>query len=124
MIWKNILLVALGGSLGSTLRYIAQKFISTSFPGAFPLGTFLVNITGCLLIGILYSVSIKHQQISEEIRLLLMTGFCGGFTTFSAFTLEGMQLIQQEKFLIFFLYFALSVLTGLLATFAGAWIGR
>jgi CrcB protein len=123
MFLKNILTVALGGALGSVLRYLGQKYFF-ALSHSFPFATFLINIIGCFLIGVFYSLWVKQQPVNEEMRLLLMTGFCGGFTTFSAFTLEGMQLIQQEKILIFFLYFAASVITGLLATFAGVWIAR
>lgn len=122
MLWKNILLVALGGSIGSVARYLGHKFISSISQGPFPLGTLLVNIIGCLLIGIFYGISIKQNYFTQEYRLLLMTGLCGGFTTFSAFTLEGMNLIQQQRVIVFLLYFALSIIIGLAATFAGYWI--
>lgn len=122
MLWKNVLLVALGGALGSVARYLGHKFISTLSSHPFPLGTFIVNITGCLLIGVFYGLSVKHQYFTAEHRLLLMTGLCGGFTTFSAFTLEGMTLLQQQRVLIFLMYFALSIVVGLAATFAGYWM--
>lgn len=123
MLLKNILFVAAGGAAGTILRYLGQKYIATE-GSAFPYGTFFINIVGCFFIGILYSIWARNQSANEDMRMLLMTGFCGGFTTFSAFSLEGMRLIQQEKILIFFLYFAASVVLGLLATFAGAWITR
>ena len=124
MLLKNILLVAIGGAAGSVARFISNKYVSPLFDNPFPLGTFLVNIAGCFIIGILYGISVKHQLLTKEVQLLLMTGFCGGFTTFSAFTLEGMVLMQEQRLITFFLYFALSVIVGLAATFAGVWLTR
>ena len=124
MLWKNIFWVAMGGSIGSVARYLAHRFISSNTPVVFPYGTLLVNITGCLLIGIFFGVSMRIENFGSEWKLLLMTGLCGGFTTFSAFTLEGMQLIQQQRGMLFVLYFSLSVFAGLLATFLGYWLTR
>ncbi|MES1223766.1 MAG: fluoride efflux transporter CrcB, partial [Bacteroidota bacterium] len=101
---KGILLVALGGSAGSVLRYLSQKFIGNLYVHPFPWGTLVVNITGCFLIGVLWSIVSRNISMNEDLKLLLMTGFCGGFTTFSAFTLESIALIKQERLLLFFLY--------------------
>lgn len=119
---KTILLVGFGGALGSIARYAGYRYFQQLLPYAFPFGTFMVNIIGCFLIGILFGIASRFGSFSTEFRLLMMTGFCGGFTTFSALTLEGMQLLNQGRFVIFFLYFALSVVLGLMATFAGALI--
>ncbi|MDB5209094.1 MAG: crcB [Flavisolibacter sp.] len=104
--------VALGGAAGSVLRYGVQKAFNASFPS----GTLLVNIIGCFLVGILWATL---KQEDEQKRLLLMTGFCGGFTTFSAFTLEGVQMMTSGRWAIFFLYTTASVACGLLAAFLG-----
>lgn len=122
MIFKNILWVGIGGALGSICRYLTQRAFLKLFPHAFPLGTFVVNIAGCFLIGVLFGAANRMDQFTPGLRLLMMTGFCGGFTTFSAFTLEGMELLNQQKFLIFTLYLTGSVVFGLLATFIGAWL--
>lgn len=119
MLWKNILLVAAGGSLGAVVRFVVNRLINTQHAGHFPLGTFIVNIAGCFIIGLLYGLSVRNIQLSEEMKLLLMTGFCGGFTTFSAFTVEGLMLLQENRFMVFLLYFTLSVVLGLTATFLG-----
>ena len=116
---KNILLVGLGGGLGSAARYLCQRWITAYYPHHFPWGTFAVNITGCLLIGILWGISFRSFDANEQWKLLLMTGLCGGFTTFSAFTLEGIGLLRENRMSLFFLYIAGTVLLGLLATFAG-----
>ena len=121
---KSILLVAFGGSVGAVARYLVTKYFSDNSSSVFPWGTFVVNCTGCLLIGILYSLSVKQLYFTPELRLLLMTGLCGGFTTFSAFSLEGMSLLTQQRATIFFLYFAASVVIGLAATFLGYWITK
>lgn len=110
---NNILLIGLGGGVGSILRYLCQKYFNYSFP----YGTLLVNVLGCLLIGILWGLFTK--QVDEPKRLLMITGFCGGFTTFSAFTYEGVQMMMENRWLIFALYTALSVVFGLFATFLG-----
>jgi len=111
--FSNLLLVALGGAAGSTLRYLGQRALNTSFP----YGTLLVNIAGCLLIGLLLGFFSRHDN--EPRRLLLATGFCGGFTTFSSFTFEGVQMLTDHRWLSFILYTSLSVAAGLLATYAG-----
>jgi len=122
MLFNNILWVGCGGALGSITRYLVQKYISHLYPHPFPLGTLIVNIFGCFLIGLLYGAANKYDYFTPPFRLFLMTGFCGGFTTFSAFTLESMQLLNEQKFLIFTLYFAVSILLGLIATFTGIWL--
>lgn len=116
---KNVLFVALGGGAGSVLRFLCQKWIGSISNLSFPVGTLIVNIAGCFLIGLFFSLSIKNNSFNNDWQLLLMTGLCGGFTTFSAFTLDGMNLLKQDKTGFFFLYIAASVLLGLLAT----WIG-
>lgn len=112
---KPLFLVALGGAAGSLLRYAASRLL----PGqSIPYNTFAVNLVGCLLIGIFWAMAQKGS-LGTDARLLLMTGLCGGFTTFSAFSLEGLLLLQTGKWLQYFLYVLLSVALGLLATFLG-----
>jgi CrcB protein len=122
MTWPQILLVALGGSAGSVVRYLVGKALPVSAPSSFPYATFIVNIAGCLLIGLFYGLSVKQDWMTANMRLLLMTGFCGGFTTFSAFTLEGMNLLNTHQVVLFLIYFALSIMVGLGATFFGYWL--
>ena len=116
---KNFLIVGLGGAAGSMLRYAVQKFFQAQTAAAFPTGTLLVNIAGCFLIGILWSLVSRSLTWNDEMKLLLMTGFCGGFTTFSAFTLEGIGLLKENRTVLFVIYLSASVLGGLLATFIG-----
>ncbi len=116
---RNLLLVALGGAIGSAGRFLCQRWFAYTWPHAFPWGTFSVNIAGCLAIGIFWGITFRHFDNNEQWKLFLMTGICGGFTTFSAFTLEGVSLIREQKMFLFFMYMAGSVLLGLLATWAG-----
>ena len=116
---KNILLVGLGGGIGSIARYLCQRWFALNYSSHFPWATFAVNITGCLLIGIFWGLSFKSFAENESWKLFLMTGLCGGFTTFSAFTLEGIGLLKEQRLFYFFSYVAASVLLGLFATYAG-----
>jgi fluoride exporter len=111
---KAFLLVAVGGAAGSMLRYALQKFGNQSFP----FGTLTVNIAGCFLIGVLWALFMDRNP-DRDLQLLLMTGFCGGFTTFSAFTQESMQLIFSGRYLTMVIYLVVSVAGGLLATALG-----
>lgn len=121
---KHILLIGLGGGIGSMARYLCQRWMSVYYPHPFPWGTFAVNITGCLLIGIFWGLSFRSFDSNESWKLFLMTGLCGGFTTFSAFTLEGVGLLKENRTGLFFLYIAGSVIAGLLATYAGMKLSR
>lgn len=116
---KHILLVGLGGGIGSIARYLTQKWFAANDMQAFPWGTFAVNIIGCFLIGLFWGLSFKLFDSNESWKLFLITGLCGGFTTFSAFTVEGIGLIKEEKLALFFSYVAASVVLGLLATYLG-----
>lgn len=116
---KNLLIVGLGGGVGSMLRYIIQKWMQPASAAAFPSGTLLVNIAGCFLIGLFWNSFARSLNWSEEMKLLLMTGLCGGFTTFSAFTLESIGLLKENKTGLFLLYIATSLFAGLLATYIG-----
>jgi CrcB protein len=111
----NLLLVGLGGAAGSMLRYGHQLWLNGH---PFPYGTFLVNICGCFLIGLLAGVSFRNS-LSTSYNALLITGFCGGFTTFSAFSIENWELIKQNRWVLFSLYTSGTLLLGLMATFAG-----
>jgi fluoride exporter len=116
---RNILLVGLGGAIGSIARYLTQRWAAYLYPHHFPWGTFVVNVVGCLLIGLFWGLSFRSFAANENWKLFLMTGLCGGFTTFSAFTLEAMGLLKENKTGLFFMYIAGSVVIGIAATYAG-----
>jgi fluoride exporter len=117
---SNILLVGLGGGIGSILRYLSQKWVNESYEHNFPLATFLVNVFGCFLIGILYALGEKGNILSPQSRLLLVTGFCGGFTTFSTFAFENMNLLRVADNFSFVLYAVGSVVLGIAAVYIGS----
>ncbi|MEQ1675691.1 MAG: fluoride efflux transporter CrcB [Chitinophagaceae bacterium] len=121
---NNLLLVGLGGGLGSMARYLCQRWFTAMYGHSFPWGTFAVNAAGCLLIGIFWGLSFKSFDSNESWKLFLMTGLCGGFTTFSAFTLESIGLLKEQKPALFFLYVAGSVVSCLLATYIGMKLTR
>jgi CrcB protein len=116
---KNIALVGLAGGIGSIARYICQKYMAQWYPHPFPIGTFIVNILGCFLIGLFYGLSERGNLMTPEWRILLTAGFCGGFTTFSSFAYENVHLLKSNDFLYFGLYTGGSVILGIAATFCG-----
>lgn len=123
---KEIAYIFIGGGVGSVLRYLAQISINERMSGiGFPFswGTFIVNIAGSLLIGLFYSIS-ERWNLSMEMRLLLTTGLCGGFTTFSTFSNDGLSLLKGEFYGTFLLYALLSIGLGLVAVLAGGAIGK
>src|SRR6218665_1789970 len=116
---RAILIIWIGGGLGSVMRYLAQLGMSKLMTVTFPAGTLLVNITGCFMIGLLYGLADKYAALTTEWRLFLVTGLCGGYTTFSSFSYEGISLFRQGNYTYFILYILLSVVAGLLATMGG-----
>lgn len=112
---NNLLLVGVGGAAGSMLRYLCQRAFNVSY---FPYGTLLVNLSGCFLVGLLMALFTKNS-VPESLKLLLIVGFCGGFTTFSSFAAEGLLFIQKDQWILMAAYVALSVFLGLLASFFG-----
>ncbi len=121
---KSILIVFFGGGVGSAFRYLTSLMTDKYIQNAFPWATFLVNVFGCLIIGILIGFFTKQQVESTDLKLLFVTGFCGGFTTFSAFALENIKLFQSGNSLLALLYIALSVLLGILAVWTGMMITK
>ncbi|MBW8359073.1 MAG: fluoride efflux transporter CrcB [Weeksellaceae bacterium] len=115
---KNLLLIFLGGGFGSVLRFLVSNYTQKILNfGGFPLGTFLVNIAGCFLIGIFSSWFLREEGIS---KFLLIAGFCGGFTTFSTFSAEGLMMWQNGNYIMLLIYIVLSVAVGLVAVFLGS----
>lgn len=119
---KQLILVGLGGGAGSIMRFLVSKitFTQTSFPWA----TFIVNIAGCFLIGLLIGLSSKYHFLDANMRLLLVVGFCGGFTTFSTFSVENVYLYQAGNYFSLASYILLSVVVGFAAVLGGLIVGR
>ena len=116
---RNILLVGAGGFIGSSLRYVSQLAVDKWVVTNFPLGTFVVNIIGCFIIGSLYGLAEKGNFINAELRLFLAVGLCGGFTTFSAFAADSLNLLKTDSPLLMLLNVAGSVVLGIFAVYLG-----
>ena len=121
---KILIAVFLGGGTGSLLRYCVQMALHERIvPYSFPWATFAVNITGSFLIGLFYALSARFN-LSTEVRLLLTTGLCGGFTSFSTFSNVGLILMKQGFYGLFATYTLLSILLGIFAALGGSIVGR
>jgi len=117
---KSILIVAMGGALGSVARFkLSGWVLRQTIEWKFPLGTFAVNVLGCLVIGLLAGLAVKEDYFNADIRLFLFTGIIGGFTTFSAFGLETFHLLRRGEVVIAGGYVVLSLVVGLLALWLG-----
>lgn len=120
---KSLLYIFIGGGTGSVLRYLLTIGIQRSLGCIFPWGTFAVNILGCVLIGVFYTLT-SRIHISNEFRLLLTIGLCGGFTTFSTFSNESLQLLKSGIYTTFFAYVIGSVVLGILGVMLGVWMSE
>lgn len=105
--------------MGGISRYLLQQFVQDRFPTSIPLGTLAVNIVGCFMIGIVYALANRGNILTPQMRLLLATGFCGGFTTFSSFAYENVSMVLDREFYFPTVYIVLSVLFGFGAVHAG-----
>jgi len=126
---NRYLLVMLGAALGGLARYVVgtailQRFTARFPENVFPLGTLVVNVTGCFLIGILMSLFVARGDPNPGLRLLLVTGVLGGYTTFSSFGWESYEAIDKEQIWIGLANIVLSVVLGYLAVWCGSWVAR
>lgn len=115
----NLLLIAIGGALGSAARYLLSTFVLRATGTLFPLGTFVVNVIGCLVFGAIAGAASQRVQLAPALRLFLLTGILGGFTTFSTYAFESFTLVRDGQWLWAFLNVAGQVIAGL----AGLWAG-
>ncbi|SHJ56040.1 fluoride efflux transporter CrcB [Aquimarina spongiae] len=120
---KQLLLVFVGGGTGSIARYLIHKYFS-SISWSFPYGTFVANVLGSFLIGIILGLAARNTTLSQQTVLLLTTGFCGGFTTFSTFAYENHLFLRSGDFLSFAIYTIGSISVALLFVFLGVFITK
>lgn len=116
---KNILLIGMGGFIGSVARYFVSKLNIYINILEIPVGTLLVNVIGSFAIGYLTGIANRSEILTPELRLLLMVGICGGFTTFSSFTNENLTLMHNGQFLSILIYTGLSIILGFAAVYLG-----
>jgi fluoride exporter len=120
---KLILAIGAGSFIGGILRYLLSNIVQSKFLVTFPFGTLTVNITGCLLIGLVYGFS-DRGNLTPEWRIFLATGLLGGFTTFSAFSNETVGMLRDGQFGFATAYVSASVIVGIVATFTGILITK
>lgn len=116
--------IAVGGALGSVARHYATTLAAQAWGQNFPYGTLLVNVTGSFVIGFLMELMAQKWQVSLEMRALLITGFLGGFTTFSAFSFDVLKLVETHQYINALVYAVLSVALSLAAVFAAMHLAR
>ncbi len=122
--FKLLFIIGSGSFIGGIARYLTSRAIQNTVVSAFPFGTFFVNIIGCFLIGLFFGFAERGNIMNSEWRLFLTLGFCGGFTTFSAFSYENLTLLKDNNFVYFALYASLSVFLGLIVTYLGSVIHK
>ena len=120
----NYVAVAIAGAFGCCARLGVNQVVHEHYGQAFPLATLLINVSGCLLMGFLFFYTLEHVSISPTLRLAIITGVLGGFTTFSAFGIETYLLVNDGKLAQAVLYVTLSVVLGLAAVFTGVWAAK
>jgi CrcB protein len=113
---RNLLLIAIGSCTGGIFRFLCQQFVQKHYPTSIHLG---VNIIGCFLIGVIYGLGNRGNILSPALRLLTATGFCGGYTTFSSFAYENINMLQDGEIFYTGLYISLSLVIGLASVYAG-----
>ena len=119
---KSLLIVGAGSFLGGALRYMVSVLMKNCTAASFPYATLTVNLAGCFLLGLLFALFGKYGYVTSSWSLFLATGFCGGFTTYSTFANESLQMIQTGNIRGFICYVAVSVVAGLLLAALGYWI--
>ena len=120
---KALLMVFLGGGLGSVLRYAISKYLNL-LPVSLPLGTLTVNVFGSLLLGLFLGIALKGGQLSNNLILFLATGFCGGFTTFSTFAFENQEFLKAGDYFHFSVYTLGSLIAGFTSIFIGLYLSK
>ncbi len=122
--FRLILIIGTGSFIGGVSRFLVSRFIQNFALSAFPFGTFIVNVSGCFLIGLFYGLSERGHLLNNELRMFLTVGIIGGYTTFSTFANENVALLKESEFFYFALYTGLSVFIGFLATYLGNFITK
>lgn len=120
---KTIFFIAIGGAVGSILRFLVSQIVSKFWTGNFPLATFIVNVLGCLMIGFFVGITTKNN-LDNGLKWLLITGLCGGFTTFSTFSMENITLLQNNHFTTAFVYMISSVMISILSVWLGLFLSK
>lgn len=120
----NLLLVAAGGAIGASLRHLSGIAAVRLFGAGFPWGTLFVNVLGSFIMGLFIAWMVKKTGVSNDVRLFVATGILGGFTTFSAFSLDVANMVERGAMSSAFIYIVASVVISLAAVFIGLWFGR